>query len=103
MDTYYYLGDVMIKLDHSHIRSLDTFVPQDTLEKLNNEIERQWNELIEKDILKVKCQQHYPKNAGTGHTIDAVTKRPVDHVWYQNKCGDCGETIYPHSWVTVDK
>ncbi len=45
-----------------------------------------------------KCINHWPSEAG------AVNSTEISHkIWYKNKCGGCGETIYPHSWVAVEK
>ncbi len=41
-----------------------------------------------------RCLQHWPIHAG---------KLDEGGVFYDNKCGTCGETIFPHSWVTVDR
>ncbi len=85
----------MIKLEQIHTKDLDTFVPQQFLDKLNKEIQRQWDELLADGTITVHCKQHWPRDAGV--------RNDKPGTWFDNRCGTCGKTIFPHSWVADEK
>lgn len=91
----------MIRLEQIHVKDADTFVPQQFLDKLNREIEKQWNKLREIGVLKVECERHWPIDAGKDLVQLPLSQKTTTHVWYENKCGGCGETIFPSGWEKV--
>jgi hypothetical protein len=93
----------MIKLEQSHVKDVDTFVPQQFLDKINKEIARQFESLRLAGVIQVICERHWPMDAGKELIQIQNTQKTKTHIWYENLCGTCGETIYPHSWVVVNK
>lgn len=84
----------MIKLEQEHLAKTESMTIQGTLSYFNQEIKRQFDELRERGVLTVKCEQHWPRSAGP------LNDKPG--VFYVNECGTCGKTIFPHSWVVAD-
>lgn len=91
----------LIKIEPDHMKDLDTFVPQIFTDKINKEVNRQLNELVEKGILKVMvCDHHWPKNV---HRFEMK----VDNggmamgLWFETTCGGCNATISPSGWEKV--